>query len=85
MAWSTRSSISIPFFPRIKAAERLRESRGLLDRVIPDLEACIRKTDTATPAPSIADAKKLAAIFFPILTSSPINLQNAAQQLWKNR
>lgn len=73
-----------PFLPRIKAAERLRKSRGLLDRVISNLDACAQKSNTALPAPSIADAKKLASS-----TSDPDqlsdNLQNAAQHLWKNR
>jgi tetratricopeptide (TPR) repeat protein len=74
-----------PFLPRIKAAERLRKSRGLLNRVISNLDACAQETDTAAPVPGIADAKKLAASSSPDPDQLSDNLQNAAQQLWKNK
>lgn len=74
-----------PFLPRLRAAERLRKSRALLNRVISDLEACGSQTGTASPANSITGAKKLAASSSNDPDQLSDTLQNTTAQLWNNR
>jgi tetratricopeptide (TPR) repeat protein len=75
-----------PFQPRITATERLRKSRALLDRVIRNLEECATNSATTPPpAPPVADAKKLETARSSDPDQLSEQLQNTAEQLWKNR
>jgi tetratricopeptide (TPR) repeat protein len=74
-----------PFLPRLRASERLRKSRALLNRVISDLGSCAPQLANVSPDQSIVDAKKLAASSTKDADQLSDDLQNTTQQLWKSK
>jgi tetratricopeptide (TPR) repeat protein len=76
-----------PSLPRLNLGERLARSRRLLDRVIHDLNDCTTKNGGANDAQKqrLDDAQKLAVSTSNDADSLALQLQDAAQQLWKER
>jgi tetratricopeptide (TPR) repeat protein len=74
-----------PALPRLNTGERLARSRRLLNRVIHDLNDCAGKDAVANQAQQLKDAQTLAASTSNDADSLALQLQDTAQQLWKDR
>lgn len=76
-----------PELPRLSSGERLQRSRRLLARVAQDLGDCTAKNGGATDAQKqrIADAQALSASISNDADALLLQLQDTAQQLWKDR
>jgi tetratricopeptide (TPR) repeat protein len=76
-----------PALPRLNTGERLARSRRLLNRVVHDLNDCAAKDAVANEAQTqqLKDAQALAASTTNDADSLALQLQDTAQQLWKDR
>jgi tetratricopeptide (TPR) repeat protein len=76
-----------PSLPRLNSGERLARSRRLLERVVHDLNDCTAKNGGAndTQKQLFDSLQKLAASRSNDADNLSLQLQDAAQQLWKDR
>jgi len=68
-----------PELPYIPYAERLRRSQNLVNRILKDLQPCAGAKDRIAAAQNLLTAKPAPG------TDLPLQLEDTAQQLWKDR
>jgi tetratricopeptide (TPR) repeat protein len=75
-----------PNLPRLTSADRLRRSRLLLDRVIYNLEQCSKRNGSSEDLKQeLVDGRKLLQSRYTDADALALQLQDRAQQLWKDR